>query len=157
MAIHGVVAHGCALAVPRARSLLLKSSVLGDAMSRSRCSMLLALVLAAPVAAQDAGKGPAAAVPPPVSMAFMGKSDQKSPPPGFVFLNAVIDPQRAPATAYPPAGVTVEDVGLANYGTCLPIVRLTVPVERVPEVQALLRSMRPQFTCNDGWCTLKRP
>jgi hypothetical protein len=127
-------------------------------LSRSRCSILLSLLLAAPVGAQDAGKGPAAAVPPPVSMAFMGKSDQRSPPPGFVFLDAVIDPQRAPAGAYPPAGVTVEHVGLANYGTCLPVVRLTVPVERAPEVQALLRSMKPQFTCNDdGWCTLKGP
>jgi hypothetical protein len=126
-------------------------------MDRFLWLLVLAPILAPPVVAQNDANGVAEPlVPPPVSVSI-SSSKQERPPPGFAYLEAVIDPERAPSRAYPPDGVAVEVRGLANMGTCFPIVRLTVPTARVPEVQALLRSMQPQFSCKDGWCTVKRP
>jgi hypothetical protein len=127
-------------------------------MARFLWLLVLAAILAAPVVARNgAAEGTAEPrAPPPVSLSI-SSSKQKSPPPGFTYLEAVIDPERAPPGVYPPDGIAVELRGLANMGTCFPVVRLTVPTERVPEVQALLRSMEPQFSCKDGWCTVKRP
>jgi hypothetical protein len=94
-------------------------------MSRFHCLALLAPLLAAPVAAQDAGRDDPA-------------------PTGLIFIEARIDPQHVQSGAFPPEGIAVKHQEFRN---CILFAKLTVPIERELEVRALLKSMAPQSFC----------
>ena len=104
-------------------------------MTRILSPVLVAALLSAPVAAQDAGKGPSLDMPPDIARAFKRKPEE-APPVGFVFLEAYIALE---PDGFPPKGIEVQH---RKLGAC-PLIRLTVPVERVNELQALLQSMAP--------------
>jgi hypothetical protein len=126
-------------------------------MARPFCLIFLASILSAPAGAQDDAPKRATVPPvPPAAILSAPAFARDNPAPGFVHLDATIDPERAQPGAFPPEGIAVEYRGLANFGVC-PIARLHVPTARVPEMQALLRSLEPQFAVQkDGWVTLKR-
>jgi hypothetical protein len=106
--------------------------------------ILLALLLPAPAAAQDASTYPSAEIRPDIARAFKRKVGEVEPPPaGFVFLDAYVASE--PDT-FPPKGIEGQHLEL---GVC-PLVRLTVPVERVVEIRALLQSMAPTPSDNCG-------
>jgi hypothetical protein len=112
-------------------------------MARCLFLTLLASIAAAALAnAQDAvGKISPDQIRPDIARAFKRKPEGM-PPTGFVFLDSVIAFE--PDT-FPPKGIELQHLSL---GRC-PLVRLTVPVERVAEVKALLQSLAPPRT---GWC-----
>jgi hypothetical protein len=78
---------------------------------------------------------------PDIAQAFLRRRTPTDPTGQFVYLDAYVDLRRAMG-AFPLEGITAEFIGLEGP-SCYPIYRLRVPAGRVPEIEALLRLLRP--------------